>query len=184
MEVSAKPKLSVVEARGFYDTFYALLMYVNKVKRIYPLYLKKEAYADPDRMTELARIMWDDTSLLDGYLGEHPRLSAEKKDLILGLKRYRNGAYILAEHTPRGALLVSQDDTVYLVKGLKTTFQELLYLFPMPTKLTATLLPWKGCIVTDGLLLPEMEQVDSETKQKIREIVKEAKEQGKVVTTI
>ena len=44
------------------------------------------------------------------------------------------------------------DEKVYLVKGLNSTWSEMLNGMPPPVLLNATLLPWKDVIISDGLV--------------------------------
>ena len=50
------------------------------------------------------------------------------------------------------AFINLDDEKVYLVKGLNSTWSEMLDGMPPPVLLNTTLLPWKDVIISDGLV--------------------------------
>ena len=91
-------------------------------------------------------------SLIDDYLAQ-AQLSDENRDIVSSWKKHISGKFILERHLKKGSIFISLDDEkVYLVKGLNSTWREMLDGMPPPVLLNATLLPWKDVIISDGLV--------------------------------
>lgn len=63
------------------------------------------------------------------------------------------GRFIIERHLKKGAVFISIDDnSVFLVNGIVSSWEEMLRNAPMPTLLDETLLPFKNAIISDGLV--------------------------------
>ena len=61
--------------------------------------------------------------------------------------------YILERHLKKGSVFISAEDgSVYMVKGLFSTWAEMLG--ESPVLLDAVLIPFRGSIISDGLVVP------------------------------
>ena len=99
-----------------------------------------------------ANKLWSDDTLIDEYLAQ-AQLSDENRDIVSSWKNHISGKFILERHLKKGSIFISLDDEkVYLVKGLNSTWREMLDGMSPPVLLNATLLPWKDVIISDGLV--------------------------------
>ena len=99
-----------------------------------------------------ANKLWSDDTLIDDYLAQ-AQLSDENKNIVSSRKKHISGKFILERHLKKGSIFISMnDEKVYLVKGLNSTWSEMLNGMPPPVLLNATLLPWKDVIISDGLV--------------------------------
>ena len=100
-----------------------------------------------------ANKLWSDDTLIDEYLAQ-AQLSDENKNIVSSRKKHISGKFILERHLKKGSIFISMnDEKVYLVKGLNSTWSEMLNGMPPPVLLNATLLPWKDVIISDGLVM-------------------------------
>lgn len=73
--------------------------------------------------------------------------------IVAGWKRCRPGRYILERHLKKGSVFISAEDkAVYMVKGLFSTWEEMLG--KGPVLLDAVLIPFRDSIISDGLVMP------------------------------
>ena len=72
---------------------------------------------------------------------------------MAGWKRCKPGRYILERHLKKGSVFISAEDGgVYMVKGLCSTWEEMLG--ETPVLLDAVLIPFRDSIISDGLVVP------------------------------
>ncbi len=88
-----------------------------------------------------ANKLWSDDTLIDDYLAQ-AQLSDENRDIVSSWKNHISGKFILERHLKKGSIFISLDDEkVYLVKGLNSTWREMLDGMSPPILLNTTLLP-------------------------------------------
>ena len=82
-------------------------------------------------------------------------------------------------------MFISTDDnSVYLVNGIVSSWEEMLQYAPMPTLLDATLLPFKNVIISDGLVSVVPIMFGPNIRANFKEIYMDAKKSGKIRTII
>ena len=146
-------KLSNEDAKMFYELFFPLLDYVNREYHILP----EEDYfgqgmIDPQDAAEVAHFLWERTWIIDDYL-ERSDLPEEHMEILKSWKGCITGRFIIERHLKKGSVFISIDDnSVFLVNGIVSSWEEMLRNAPMPTLLDATLLPFKNAIISDGLV--------------------------------
>ena len=80
-------------------------------------------------------------------------LPKEYAQIVAGWKQCKPGRYILERHLKKGSVFISAEDgSVYMVKGLFSTWAEMLG--ESPVLLDAVLIPFRGSIISDGLVVP------------------------------
>ena len=58
-------------------------------------------------------------------------------------------------HLKKGSVLISVDNNeVYVVKGIYSSWREILEGYPMPQIVEATLIPFRDSIIHDGIVAP------------------------------
>lgn len=181
--------LSEQDRKQFFSLFLPLLDYVNKksgakqsVRSIID-----SGYHTHERMRGIAQKLWADTAVLDEYLAlpEKAELPQEDKEIILGWKRHINGSFILERHLARGSIFIdTRAQAVYLVKGITDSWAEMIPELNPPISLEATLLPFKGVIISDGLVMIHRVSFGSHYKNACQEIYWNARQNGTIQKSI
>lgn len=150
-------RLSNEDGQLFYKLWLPLLDYVNGKFSINTR-IKNMAGAkslNPSDVKEIADKMWDDVSVIDAYLSECTDLTEEHQDIIRSWKRRIRGKFILERHLKNGSIFISMDnEQVYQVSGIISSWEEMFPYAPMPLILDATFIPFKDVIISDGLVMP------------------------------
>lgn len=144
--------------------------------------LKPSGNFDFAAANEVAEAIWSDVSVIDDYLSLRNDLTEAERDIILGWKRAVHGDFAVERHLRGGSIFISlEDNRVYLVKGLASTWQELCEGRPMPVIMTVTLLPFKGIIITDGLFRVSNVTVGPNYRQGFKDTYMAAKQAGTII---
>ena len=109
-------------------------------------------------------------------------MSEEEIDIVMGWKKVVRGTFVVDRHLRKGSILVSADKKVYLVKGIYSSWREMLGNLPMPQMVEATLIPFQGEIICDGLIHPYGVCLGKTLADEAKNIYLEAKECNKIYT--
>lgn len=146
--------LSNEDAKLFYDLWMPLLDYVNRTCGLFPEIpeINPEDGVDFESAGEIAQYIWNHREVIDAYL-EYSDLPEDHRNIVSRWKDGISGKFILERHLKKGSVFIStEDETVYLVKGIYSSFDDILHGSPVPIMLRATLLPFKDVIISDGLV--------------------------------
>lgn len=147
------------EAKYFYKLWIPLLDYVNQKKHLIPsLYgmTSPQGLPLPDVVT-LANSLWQEPLIIEDYLNDYSDLLSSDDSFIIKNWMTHNvhDKFIVDRHLQKGSVLISvQNEEVYVVKGIYSSWREMLSGFPMPQVVEATLIPFKDTIIHDGIVLP------------------------------
>ena len=147
-------KLEQCDAKLFYRLWFPLLDFVNRKYRVCSEteWIDKRHGVDADAAKEIADYLWSHTGVIEEYLAE-AELPKEYAQIVAGWKQCKPGRYILERHLKKGSAFISvEDGTVYMVKGLVSTWEEMLG--DSPVLLDAVLIPFRDSIISDGLAVP------------------------------
>ena len=147
-------RLEQSEAELFYQLWIPLLDFVNRMYHVCPETEKIDPSqgADPRDAKAIANYLWSHTEVIEEYLAV-AELPNEYAQIVAGWKQCKPGRYILERHLKKGSVFISvEDETVYMVKGLFSTWSEMLG--NSPVLLDAVLLPFLDSIISDGLVVP------------------------------
>lgn len=150
--------LSEKDGQLFYKLWLPLLDYVNE-KYAVNKKLKNMAGAkslDPAEVKQIADKLWSDVSLIDQYLSERGTdIPDDHKQIISSWKQRVQGHFVMERHLKKGSVFISLDDQdVYLVQGIISTWEEMFPFAPMPLVIEATFIPFRDVIISDGLIRP------------------------------
>ena len=171
----------------FYKIFFPFLDFVNGKLHINNLKnLGEKKSLDPSAVKEIAKAVWSDTSLIGEYLAAHgSALPLEHQAILKSWERCISGRFVLERNLKNGGILISLDDErVYQVRGIKSSFEEMYYYHSLPVMIDATLLPFKGVIITDGLLGTMNVFLGSGVKKQMKDIYTAAKRRKQIITKL
>jgi len=181
--------LSEKQAVLFYDLWIPLLDYVN---RKYKLCKNYYGMSSPnglplDVVMKISSKLWENVSVIDEYL-EHQAdtMSGEEISIVKNWKKVIRGGFIVERHLKNGSILVScgEDGTVYKVRGIYSSWREMLERFPMPQIVEATLLPFQGIIIHDRLVKPYGICLGKNMADQAKQMYLNAKKENRIVESI
>ena len=147
------------EAIYYYKLWIPLLDYVNRTKRLIPyLYGMTSPQGLPlSDVNVITSALWENPHIIENYINDNSN-SFSSDDLSI-LKSWMNNnihdKFIVDRHLKKGSVLISmQTEEVYIVKGIYSSWKEMLDKFPMPQIVEATLIPFKDTIIHDGIVIP------------------------------
>lgn len=148
--------LSKEDAELFYELWFPLLDFVNKKFNVNPSMGKIHGarHSDPAQVKEIANVLWDNVQVIDEYLEKHSsELPKEHLEIIDGWKRRICDDFILERNLKSGSIFISgHTDEVYLVSGIISSWEEIFFYRSPPIMLSATLIPFRNVIISDGLV--------------------------------
>ena len=147
-------RLEYCDVALFYRLWFLLLDFVNRKYHVCPKreIIDPEEGVDPCDAKAVADYLWSHPGVIEAYLAE-AELPEEYAQIVAGWKRCKPGRYILERHLKKGSVFISAEDgAVYMVKGLCSTWEEMLG--EAPILLDAVLIPFRDSIISDGLVVP------------------------------
>lgn len=130
--------------------------------------------------------LYENLHLLDAYVSENPDGWSEAElELIAAWRRALRGTFIALRDLKRFTLLLDEHEPsrVYGVLGLTTELADMLP-FPLPMMLQVALLPWKGQIVCDGLIVPYNVILGGGIRRDAEESYRQAKAERGIITSL
>ena len=147
-------RLEQSDAELFYRLWFPLLDFVNSKYHVCPETetIDQRQGVDARDAKAIADYLWSHTGVIEEYLAV-AELPNEHAQIVAGWKQRKPGRYILERHLKKGSVFISAEDgVVYVVKGLFSTWAEMLG--ESPVLLDAVLIPFRGSIISDGLVVP------------------------------
>ena len=179
-------KLSDRDGKLFFQIWIPMLVEANKKYRVSVLD-NGEVFmnlANPSVMKSLANKIWMDDKFIDEYLAKSKNLSPEERSIIQSWKRRVSGFFIIVRLTNNGAIMIGENNDVYQVLGLQSTWDEMIGGRALPLTLETTLLPFKNSIVSDGLVSLNMVQVGPNMTKSFNATYRKAVEEEKVIKSL
>ena len=175
--------LSQKDGQLYYKLWLPLLDYVNRKYQINSK-LKSMATAknlNPADVKEVANKLWSEVTVIDDYLKENEDLSEEHKEIVRSWKRRIQGKFLMERHLKKGTIFISlEDEEVYQVSGIISSWEEMFFGMPMPLILEATFLPFRDVIISDGLVMPYNILIGGGMKRMFKDVYIAAKKSGRI----
>lgn len=180
--------LSKEDAELFYDLWFPLLNFVNKKLKIIPGIgeIHRTKNLNLTSIKKIANALWDNIFLIDEYLAKHSnKLSEENRGIVMSWKRCVADDFILERHLKSGSVFISlHTENVYLVKGLFSSWEDMLFDCRPPIALEAALIPFKNVIISDGIVTPYNVIFGKNYASSFKEIYMSAKKSGTIIKTL
>jgi hypothetical protein len=123
--------------------------------------------------------------LTDDFVDENPyQIPAKVLSNVLKFKHFITGKFIIERDLKDYTVFLDDAELpkAYGVFGLTDEIIEMMP-FPLPIFVSAVLLPWKGCIVCDGLILTYNIMLGGGIRRNLKESYRQAKAQG-IITSL
>ena len=182
--------LSPEESSNFFRLFLPLLQAVNYNYEICDTLEEQFRAGRPSMkdLKEVANALWEDTGILDEYItavSEQRGLSEEDRLVLESWKHPVSATFVLERHLSKGSIFIDPETgKVYLVKGLTQTWSEIFPWAKPPIVLEATLIPFCGCIISDGLVAPLRVSLGPGYRESFKQLYLEAKQSGEIITSL
>ena len=174
------------EAKRFYKLWIPLLDFVNQKYKINRnLFGMTSPIGLPIiEIRKISEKLWDDKRVIDEYiLSGFKALDEEETEIVSSWKRAVRGGFIVDRHLWDGSVLISiENSEVYIVKGIVSSWREILEGFPMPQAVEATLIPFGNVIIFDGIITSSSSRVclGRNMSEQSKQIYLNAKKNGKL----
>lgn len=182
-------KLSEEDADLFFRLMWALQFYVNQQLQVLPDVDSLEAYeaaATEDKL-KVRNALYENLNLLDDFVTKNPAgLSADELAIVESWRQPVRGDFYIERFLKKGTIFIggTTSPQVYLVHGLHDSLEDMFYSFPPPIRVQATLLPFKGRIIYDGLLNIYRIYFGGGIRGDLKETYMAAKQQGRIIETL
>lgn len=172
------------EAEQFYDLWIPLLDFVNQkhglIKELYGMTSPKGL---PLKSVALiSSKLLEDKDIIDEFvLSGFKEMDEDETAIVSSWKRAIHGSFVVDRHLKKGSVLISVDNNeVYVVKGIYSSWREMLEGYPMPQVVKATLLPFKDAIIYDGIVSPYGVCLGKNMSEESKRIYLDAKSTGNI----
>lgn len=170
------------EAKQFYDLWIPLLDFVNQkyrlIKELYGMTSPKELPLQSAALISFK--LWENKDIIDEFVqSDFKEMDEEGIEIVNSWKKAIHGEFIVDRHLRNGSVLISTDNSeVYIVKGIYSSWREILENFPIPQIVDATIMPFKDVIIHDGIVAPYGVCFDREMSEDSKQIYLMAKANG------
>lgn len=151
--------LTTTEIELFYKLHGSLLAYANRELEILPHDTPPELVRKQplQQVAKLRDTCYDKPGILERYLAANPdRLSSDELAIVAGWRHRVSGEFYIVRHLKAYAVFMSAKEPTHLygVWGLYDPLEVVMGGVPLPNLVKATLLPFRDCIIYDGILNP------------------------------
>jgi len=180
--------VSPPDADMFFKLMWAVQFYVNRRQQIIPGVKSVEAYRKlpAEEKMKVREALYKKAKLLDDFAAENPEgFSPEEIQIIRSWKHQVSGDFYIVRFLKRHAIFVStKGSKVYAVLGLYDPLEEVLGGWPVPVYVQAVLLPFKGVIIYDGLLMSQNIFFGPGIRGDLNETYQRAKQNGAILESL
>lgn len=179
-------KLSDQDAEHFFYLLRGLQLFANQKLKINP------AITSVDEMLALddrARLpirngVWEHPEVIDQFLTANPmHLNDEDRAIVAGWTRFVKGTFYI-ERMLKAYTIFIKGKAVYGVLALFDPFEDFFYRNQLPVSVEAVLLPFRGQIVYDGILLSYPISFGGGISRNLKEIYMAAKQNDAIITSL
>ena len=181
--------LSKDDADLFFRLMWEVQFYVNRRLEILPGVGSVEAYqklSSQDKI-KVRDALYKHIDLLDDFIAQDPAgLSADELQIVSHWKRFVAGEFFIVRYLKRHAVFISsgKSSKVYSVLGLYDSLDVVLSGRPLPVLAQAVLLPFKGQIIYEGLLMSRNIMFGGGIRGELNETYQTAKQNGEIIESL
>ena len=163
----------------FYKLYFALLEYTNQEYKINEtLKIYKSKYLNPADLYPIVNKFFENKeTIVDKVVKENPyKLNRLELEYLKDFKRGIRDKFIIYKYE-KEYTLISNNNTIYMVKGLRCPIDEIIDYKDLPYPVETSLIPFRGFIVYDGMIAGYEMNISMSMK---KNLLKEAEEFPKV----
>ncbi|MEE4357417.1 MAG: hypothetical protein V2I97_13220, partial [Desulfococcaceae bacterium] len=172
----------------FWELMWNLQFYVNRKEKIFPEITTPEDYNKKLSMEEKVNVrgvLFDNIEQIDDFIRENPpEFSEEKLEIISKWKHFVSGDFYMERYLKKYAVFIGADKNVYAVLGIKDSFDEMIHKSYLPYFVNTILLPFKGRIIYDGVLMGRNIFFGRNIKADLKEDYMAAKQNGRIIENL
>lgn len=174
------------DGKLFFELMWKLQFYVNQKRGFHKNVHSIEEYASLDSKKKLAarNELWKDPDLIPAYVRENPdHLPGEELQIIERWTRFIKGSFFIFRHLKKGSIFM-KDNLVYSVHGIQDPLDEVIPSYTLPQMVEAVLLPFKGQIVYDGVLMRYSAHFGGGIRSDLNNTYAIAKQKNRIIATL
>jgi len=182
--------LSHEDAKLFFKLMWQLRFYVGQQLKLLPKINSVEEYIETpiEQKHKVREAMYQKRHLIEKFSDENPaKFSAEEIEIVRGwTKAITDEYFCIFRYLKRHAIFMSSSEPVqvYAVLGLFEPIEHVAGYQPTPLLVRAVLLPFKGCIIYDGMLAPYPIMFGSGIRGSYNETYMRAKQRGAIIESL
>ena len=167
------------DADLFYKLYFALLDYANKKYDINPKLKKiyKQEELKPEDLYDINNKLWEEKdTIIPEFVDKNTNhFNDEELEIIKGWKNsVTSDKFIIVGFQREYTEVLSEDGKIYMVKGIRTDFDDIMKRFTLPLIVNMTLLMFKDKIVFNGFLTSTNISFGNDVKEAILKDYKSA----------
>lgn len=181
-------KLSEEDIELFYKLHLALLFYTNQRKGVLREVTTMEEFMELpiEEKNKVREVLYQHPKLIDSFVRRNPfNFSQDELEIVKSWKNFLKGEFYLFRYLKKYAIFLddSSPPKAYGVLALKSYFQELVGPW-LPVFLKAVLLPFKGQIIYDSILIPYPVSFGPGIRRDLKEAYQEAKARFGIIMSL
>jgi len=181
-------KLPEEDTELFYKLHPALLFYTNQRKGVLRDVTTIEEFMELpiEEKNKVREALYKHSKLIDSFVRRNPfNFSQDELEIVKSWKNFIKDEFYLFRYLKRYAIFLddSSPPKAYGVLALKSDFQELVGPW-LPFFLKAVLLPFKGQIIYDSILIPYPVRFGPGIRRDLNEAYQEAKARFGIITSL
>lgn len=90
----------------------------------------------------------------------------------------------MERHLKKGTIFISEDEKVYQVSGIISSWEEMFFGVSLPLFMKATFIPFRDVIISDGLVIPYNIPIGTNMKKQFQDVYMNAKKNGMVTKSL
>ncbi len=147
--------LSDADADEFYELYFALLEYVNQTKHISSQIQRifRQKFLDPTVLQPIDEYLWSHKKLIGRFVTENPYdFTSSMLEAVTEFKKAisRDMFIVIGYEEDYAKIFSPQDHKIFMVKGIRGNFDEILPKEHIPAVIKTTLLNFRGQIIYNG----------------------------------
>lgn len=173
------------DAKLFYDLMWALQFFVNQRLNIIDQAKSIEAYSKYPQAEKMKvrEALFNQPDLITAFVTENPNhLPQEQLDIVATWRNFVRGDFYIERYLKNHAIFIGEQ--VYGVLGLTESFEGIIPKQHLPFLVKAILLPFKDCIIYDGLFESYNVYFGSGIKADLKERYLQAKHQDAIIVSL
>ncbi len=171
----------------FLRLHHALLLYVGQQEGLVSKSVDVDGFLaskDSQLTFKCREVLAKKPKLIDSFVKENSfGLSAEDIEIVAGFKDMLHGKFVVMKFLKEHSIFLLED-YAYGVLALKDPLEAVLRYQPLPLMVQATLLPFKGQIIYDGMLQSYNVRFGSGYRSSFNEAYRQAKTKYGIVTSL